>query len=118
MNIVSFVDNEENPDRDALRDLFAADEQTPRDVVPPTGLTRADLERQSAMYGKSVEGTVPGDVITDPDGNPIGVTESRTVSAIYGGTAISQAEADRLGITPGELPGIYIIANPRKDQSR
>jgi hypothetical protein len=101
--------SDEYDDRDALRDLFGDSEQPPRDVVAPTGLTRADLERQSAAYLKPVHGTVPGEVLTDSEGNLLGVAESRTVSAIFGGTAISRAEADCLGIAPGELPGVHVI---------
>ncbi|OBA87127.1 hypothetical protein A5642_20545 [Mycolicibacterium mucogenicum] len=54
-------------------------------------------------------GTIPGELITDPDGNPLGVGPSRTVTTSFGGTFITAAQADQFGITPGELPGIHII---------
>ena len=81
----------------------------PRDVVPTPGLTREALEVQSARYEQPCTGHIPGEVLTDPDGNLLGMTASREVSGTFGGVFISQADADRLGIEPGELPGISII---------
>lgn len=106
----------DDDEREAMRALFATTAQPPRDVVPTAGLTREDLERQSANYMQPVEGTIPGEVITDPDGVPIGVIESRTVHAIFAGTAITTTEARRLGIAPGELPGVHIINTKENDQ--
>ncbi|BBZ63422.1 hypothetical protein [Mycolicibacterium monacense] len=104
--------------RDWVRQVFSTAERTPQDVVPTPGLTREALERQSAAAGKPCSGTIPGKVICDPDGIPIGVEEARTVTGIFGGTVITEAEAERLGIAPGELPGITIIPTTKKDDTK
>jgi hypothetical protein len=96
-------------ERDFVRALFASAERPPADIVPTAGLTREALERQSAAYGKPCTGTIPGEILTDPDGYPLGVAESRSVSGIFGGVGITATEAERLGIKPGELPGVFII---------
>ena len=110
-------DNDRQEFREYARALFANVECPPRDVVPPTGLTREALERQSAAYLKPCISTIPGEVICDTDGYPIGVTESRSVSAIFAGTAISKVDADRLGIAAGELPGIHIIETRNTEEN-
>lgn len=108
----------DDPDetREAVRRLFANADQTPRDVMPQPGLTREVLEQQSAAYvrseqGHSSTGTIPGELIEDPDGQPIGVGPSRTVATSFGGTFITQRQAEQFGIEPGDLPGIHIIDN-------
>lgn len=108
-------DEQDDEMRDWVRQVFGTAERTPPDIVPTPGLTREALERQSAAAGKPCSGTIPGKVICDPNGIPIGVEESRTVTGIFGGTVITEAEAERLGIEPGELPGITIIPNMKGD---
>ena len=56
-------------------------------------------------------GRTDADIVTDPDGMPIGVGESFIVTCA--GWYISQADADRLGISEGQLPGIRIIPKPK-----
>ncbi|KUI37595.1 hypothetical protein AU195_18275 [Mycobacterium sp. IS-1496] len=104
-------DEQDDQMREWAREVFGSAERPPQDIVPTPGLTRKALERQSAATGKPCTGTIPGKVICDPDGIPIGVEESRTVTGIFGGTVITEAEAERLGIAPDELPGITIVPN-------
>lgn len=82
-------------------------DRPPEDIVP-RGLTREALERLNDLTGTEVTYTEPGEVITDPDGLPIGVGPSRTTSATVAAPVITRAEADRLGITPEEFPNIHI----------
>lgn len=110
-------DDDDTEIRDYVRALFGTGNRPPADVVASTGLTREDLERQSANYGKPVTGTIPGEVITDPDGIPIAVTQSRTVTTISGGTIITAAQAEQFGIEPDDLPGITIIPSTRDNQN-
>ncbi|WP_137149465.1 hypothetical protein [Mycolicibacterium sp. CR10] len=103
------TDNEHD-DREAARQVFGNPSPIPADIVPTPGLTREDLERQSAAAMKPCTGSIPGQVICDVDGNPIGVEETRYVTAVFAGTAITDVQAEQLGITAGELPGIHIIS--------
>lgn len=64
---------------------------------------------QSANYGKPVSGLIPGEVLLDPNGNLLGMTEAREVSGLSGGTFITAQQAEDLGIEPGHLPGIDVI---------
>lgn len=89
----------------------------PPDAVPPTPITREELERISANYGKPIRGTVGGDIICDTDGTPIGVGESQPFESVDGGYLITDKTADRLGIREGELPGIHIIRPTKKDDT-
>ncbi|CQD20028.1 hypothetical protein BN970_04599 [Mycolicibacterium conceptionense] len=114
--MIRFDPDDPDETREAVRRLFANTAQAPRDVVPSTGLTREDLERQSAAYVRSEQGqpstgTIPGEILLDPDGMPVGVGPSRTVTASFGGTFITAAQAEQFGIAPDELPGIFIIDN-------
>lgn len=100
--------------REAVRRLCANTGQAPRDVVASTGLTREVLELQSAAYvrseqGRPSTGTIPGEILLDPDGVPVGVGLSRTVTASFGGTFITAAQAEQFGIEARDLPGIHII---------
>lgn len=95
--------------REFVRALLANTDRAPRDVVPGKGLTREDLERQTPNYMRPCTGTIPGEVIQSLDDEFLAVEPSRTVTATFCGTGITRAEADRLGIAPGELPGIHVI---------
>ena len=57
-------------------------------------------------------GRTDADMITDGDGNPVSVGESYPIQCA--GLAIRQSDADRLGITPAQYPGILIIPDPRR----
>lgn len=105
--------------RDFLRHLFGDPaDRPPRDVIAMTGgLTRADLERQSANYGKRCQGVIPGEIIEGLDGDIIGMTESRSVASTYGGTFITKSQAEQFGIAEGDLPGIFIIDNPTTEEN-
>ena len=105
------TDHHDDDIRDYLHHIFGDPaDRPPRDVIPmASGLTRADLERQSASYGKPCTGVIPGEIIEGLDGDMIGMTESRSVSSSFGGTFITKSQAEQLGIAEGDLPGIFII---------
>jgi len=91
-------------------ELFPRDrEEIPRDIVPGSGLTREDLRRMNDATGKPCTGTIPGQVICDVDGVPIGVEPSREVASIFGGVVITRADAERLNVTPDEFPNVRIL---------
>lgn len=87
--------------RDFLGDLFG--DPPPRDTVPPTSITLDDLQRMNDMVGKPVTVTIPGKVITDVDGVPIGVTESRTEPGGMFVAIVSRREIAALGLTPEDV---------------
>lgn len=97
-------------DREAQGGIFGLSRgEIPRDVVPPSGLTREALRRMNDATGKPCTGTIPGEVICDVDGRPIGVGPSREVTSIFGGVVISKADAVRLNVTPDEFPNVRIL---------
>ena len=55
----------------------------------------------NANVGKSVDFHEPGTVITDPDGNPIGVTADRTVKETMTPLIITRAILDAAGLAEG-----------------
>ncbi|MGD7707250.1 hypothetical protein [Microlunatus sp. Y2014] len=76
---------------------------------PKRGLTREALAIMNAAAGKPVEYSVPGELLEDVDGQPLGVGPTEVGTAILGRPIISQAEADRLGVTQEEFPNVHII---------
>lgn len=107
--------------REFLQQLIASSEDVPRDVVPPSGLTLADLRVASDAADTWAEITEPGELLLDVDGVPCGVGPTQTIEVYRAGMCITQAVADRLGLTPADLaenyPGIDVRPNPtrRKD---
>lgn len=97
--------------------LGAFDDPPPRDVAPSSGLTRAALERMSDAVGKPGRGLLPGELLEDVDGQPLGVTGSRPVATVFGGAVIFESDARRLNVQPGELPGIKIMPDPQPRES-
>ncbi len=85
------------------------EDPAPRDVVPRRGLTREDVQRMNDNAGKPVTYTLPGELYEDAFGGPLAVGEPETGTAIFAGSAISKAEADRLGLTQEEIPRVHII---------
>lgn len=82
-------------------------EPVPPDVVPRQGVTADTIRALDSAQYQTVSITVPGDVLTDPDGLPVGMTEPRTVTGTL--TArISGADIDRNGLTREEVPHVRI----------
>lgn len=102
--------------RDYLRSVFGS--PPPRDVVRGSGLTREAVIHQNDMTGKTVQITIPGHVIEDADGNPIGMTPSETSTGTFGGTCMTLRELEAVGLTPEQVPNIRVIDEPRKDQDQ
>ncbi len=79
----------------------------PDDIVPTGGLDRATLEALGAAGRVSL--TIPGTMITGPNGEPVGMEQGRTVDdAEVVAVRITRAEADRLGIEGGDMPHVRI----------
>lgn len=97
-----------------VRHVFG--DPAPRDVVPGDGLTVQALDRMNAAVGKAGTGTVPGQVVCDPDGLPIGVGPSRTVTGEIGPAVVSSTDLDRLGLSIDQAearwPGLVFIEAP------
>jgi len=98
--------------REVLRNLFR--NPAPRDVVRGPGLTREDLRRMNDRTGKLVETTTPGEVVLDVDGVPIGIERDQHGKAIFGGVAIFESDARRLGWTAEEFPNVIVMPDPTK----
>ncbi len=81
-------------------------EPAPSDVVPPKGITADVIRALDSAQHHPVTITFPGDVLTDPNGLPVGMTEPRTVSATL--TArVSRDDLTRNGLTPTEVPNVH-----------
>lgn len=101
---------------DWLREVFEKQPPAPRDVVPAEGLTRDDLLRMNEAVGTAATGTIPGKVIVDVDGLPIGVEESRTETTVFGGAVVTSADLERNGLTADDVPHLTVMDPPRKEQ--
>lgn len=103
---------------DYLRDPFGT---PPRDITTKKrGMTRESLKRMNDLTGTFVDYTEPGEVLEDHDGIPNAVGPSTTTKSYFGGVAIAQTDADRLGLTAEELatdyPNITVIQAPNKQE--
>ncbi|WP_226438617.1 hypothetical protein [Rhodococcus yananensis] len=95
-----------------LRDLFG---DPPRDDTRGPGLDRETILRQNDMAGKVVHVTIPGQLVEDADGNPIGMTPNLTESS-YFGVCMTLRNLAEAGLTPDDVPNIRIVDEPRKGQ--
>lgn len=103
--------------RDWVRSVFGKNPPPPRDIVPGSGLSREDLLRQNANVGSVVDFHIPGEILEDSDGNPIGMTPSRTEKTIFGGASVTPAQLEAVGLTPDDVPNLDVVEPPRrKDQ--
>ncbi len=79
---------------------------------PRHEITLAEVEDYSARWQANRKAglchTTEADVDLDLDGVPIGVGPSTYVFT-FSSLAISQADADRLGIESGQYPGVTIV---------
>jgi hypothetical protein len=69
-------------------------ELPPADVVPRCEVTPVVAELLAGAVGTQVEVHFPGEVIEDPDGIPIGVTEQQTVNATLARLHITEGDTD------------------------
>lgn len=106
--------------REFLRRLFDSSDRPPEDVVPHERATPAEMRehylRMNAIAGTWVEVTIPGDVILDPDGVPIGVGESRTELTYHGGAVVMRYQLEDVGLTPEDVPNLSILDHPRRSR--
>lgn len=96
--------------RAAARELFADVGERP--PGPRHEVTLAEVEEYSRRWQANREAgrchTTEADVDLDVDGVPIGVGPSTDVF-LFSSLAISQADADRLGVEAGQYPGVTIV---------
>lgn len=94
--------------RAAARELFADVGERP--PGPRRQITLADVEEYSRRYvaNRRREPKLEADIAASPDGTPLGVGPATYVFE-FNSFAIDQADADRLGIKPGQYPGITIF---------
>lgn len=83
--------------------------QAPKDIVPVGELTIETVRLLDEYAGRTVQVVTPGEILTDPDGIPIGVGPMTRDTVTLAGAVITQREADRLGIDPSEFPNITIV---------
>lgn len=107
--------------RDWLARLFETSDQPPDDVVPTTKATPDEMRqhylRMNEIAGTWVEITIPGEVILDVDGMPIGVEPSRVENAYHGGAGVTRYQLEDVGLKPEDVPKLKVIDAPRRDRS-
>lgn len=84
----------------------------PEDIVPPDGprgLTREALIQQNNAVGTVGEYEIPGEVLLDPDGVPVGVGPSSVGRTYIGATFVTRAQLEALGLTEEEVPNVKIV---------
>lgn len=96
-----------------VRHLFGGP-HPPRDIVPGEGLTRDALLEQNAAAGTTRTVFIPGTVMEDVDGAPIGMTEGRYETVIVGASVVTEAQVTAAGLTSDDLPNLHITE--RKDK--
>ena len=99
--------------RAAAREVFADVGERP--PGPRHQITIAEVEDYSRRWAENRDAgrfhTTDADIVEDSDGRPLAVSRSTDVFT-FSSLAIDQADADRLGITAGQYPGIRIF-DPR-----
>lgn len=106
-----------------LRHLFdRSDDTPPQDVVPTGKATPAEMREHylhmNEIAGTWVKITIPGEVLLDPDGMPIGVGPSRVENAYHGGAGVMRYQLEDVGLTPKDVPKLHIIDAPRRLRDR
>ncbi len=96
------------PDEAEMQRRLVGDLPTP-DVVPPRGMSRADILRANARAGTYVEGTVPGEIVYDADGVPVGVGDSEPFAGKFSELTVTQRQLDDVGLTREEVPHVRVI---------
>lgn len=104
--------------RELARRLFDPSNSPPADVVPGSGLTREVLLAQNAATGTWQKVRIPGEVILDVDGNPIGMEPSREESVCFGGTVVTRSQLEKLGLTPDDVPNVKVMDDPTPKEKR
>lgn len=84
------------------------DPPPPEDVVPRRGLDADTIQMLDAAQGQQIEITIPGNVLTDPDGVPIGVEAPTVATGSLAGVTIARADLAATGLTPQEVPNVRI----------
>lgn len=96
--------------RATAREVFADAGERPRG--PRHELTLAEVEDYSRRWAENRDAgrfhTTDADIVEDSDGRPLAVSRSTDVFK-FSSLAIDQADADRLGITAGQYPGLRIF---------
>lgn len=96
---------------DALEQAFTeyVANKAPADVVRGPGLTRDALLGLDLLAANKAIITWPGEVLTDPDGLPIAVGESRTEEATVAGVVVSRRELESAGLTEADVPHLTVL---------
>lgn len=107
-----------------LRRLFteAREVTIPADVVPYPELTRAERREHLLTLNECAdtwtEVTLPGEVVLDVDGIPIGVSAPRTECVYRAGSVITERDLERAGLTADDVPKLTINPNPNPNPRR
>lgn len=99
-----------------LRRLFDDRDHPPADVVPARRLTPAERREHylhlNGIAGTWAEVTIPGEVILDADGWPVGFEAPRT-ETVHRDAAVTVAELEVVGLTPEDVPNLTVWEPPR-----
>ena len=87
------------------------DHRPPRDVIPPPPPSREDILRWNAAMaaGTTMNISEPGEILTDPDGVPIGVGPSSTTRETIGCMPVYRDQLAAAGLTEDDVPNLTII---------
>lgn len=95
------------------RDEFG---KAPADVVPPSPSTREQILQWNDQIGATVTISVPGQMISDLDGLPAGMTPSEVYTVpLPGRLQVFRDQLDAAGLTEDDVPNLTIIDRPVKD---
>lgn len=83
--------------------------KAPPDVVPAAPPTRHQILSWNTASEQMVLVTEPGQMITDPDGYPCGVSESRSYFEPIGRLVVYRDQLDAVGLTDDDVPNLTII---------
>ncbi len=85
------------------------DHRPPRDVVPPPPPSREDILRWNDIVGTTMNIREPGEILTDPDGVPIGVGPTSTTRDTIGSMPVYRDQLAAAGLTEDDVPNLTII---------
>ena len=103
--------------REFLAHLFDRNDSVPEDIVPPTPMTREE-RREHLLFMNRIadtyaEITLPGEVILDVDGMPVGVGPART-EWVHRSACVTTADLERAGLTADDVPKLSVVAPYRR----
>lgn len=83
-------------------------DDAPEDIVPRAGLDRETILKLNTIALQHATYHVPGELLEDVDGLPLGVGPSTTEPVTIARPVITRTELENAGLTEEEIPNIRI----------